>query len=441
METRNNDAQGAQDTRARPDVQTLVHTDKGTPAGELLRRYWQPVALSGDLAEGADAPVPLRILGEDLLLFRDSAGRVGLVGQKCPHRCADLSYGRVEDGGIRCIYHGWLFDIEGRCVERPGEPTYRPSADGLRHTAYPVREAGGAFWAYMGPGEPPLFPDYPVLRGSEKYRFVNRWVSNCNYLQGNEGGIDPVHTSYLHRQDMADAEGLRLKSLAVFTADSAPVLSVEDQRFGVRIFTERQSGPNTKILRVTNFVMPNACAIGGSEAGLGRGGCSIFWHVPIDDERHLRFEFSFHSKVRMPKEEWARQIAAELDESGQMKRTPQNRWLQDRKSMRKDSFLGLGALFPIHDLFVTESQGVIHDRGDEHLSVTDLAIVRARRQMLAAIQDMQAGKDPRGVMRDEAENVLDDMLVLTETLDKNVDNRALCVELAQQNIYELNPDL
>jgi nitrite reductase/ring-hydroxylating ferredoxin subunit len=430
----------AHDAAIRPDAQALAYTGKGTPAGDLLRRFWHPIALPSDLRDGE--PLNLRILGEDLVLFRDDAGRLGLVGRQCPHRCADLSYGRVEDGGLRCIYHGWLFDIEGRCLEKPGEPgAGRQSLDSARHLAYPCREAAGGIWAYMGPGEPPLFPNYPALLGPEKYRTVTRWAANCNYLQGNEGNIDPVHTSFLHRGDLSDATGLRQKSLSVFGIDTAPRLSVEEQRFGVRVFTERKAGPGKKILRVTNFVMPNACAIGGSETGLGRGGCSMFWHVPIDDRHHYRFEFVFHSKEPLPKEEWARQAADELDQAGRLKRGPDNRWLQDRDSMRKQSFLGMGILFPVHDLFVTESQGSIHERANEHLSGTDIAIVRMRRQMLAALQEIEEGKDPRGVLRTEQENDFRDMLVLTETLDENVDNHAFCAELSRQNIYALNPNL
>jgi phthalate 4,5-dioxygenase oxygenase subunit len=433
--------ESVQEAAARPEAQTLAYTGKGTPAGDLLRRYWQPVALAEDLENNTDTPVPVRIMGEDLVLFRDDAGRVGLVGRQCPHRGADLSYGRIEDGGIRCVYHGWLFDIGGKCLEKPSEPVERQSLDAVQQVAYPCREAAGAIWAYMGPGQPPLFPNYPALTSPDAYRFVSRWESNCNYLQGNEGNIDPVHTSFLHRQDLSDATDLRQKSLSVFGVDSTPVLNIDDQRFGVRIFAERKAGEGKKILRVTNFVMPNACAIGGGEAGLGRGGCSMFWHVPIDDQHHYRFEFSFHSKAMLPKDEWARQIDDEMDADGQLKRSPQNRWLQDRNMMKKHSFLGMGIVFPVHDLFITESQGAIHNRANEHLSLTDIAIVRARRQMLAALRDIEEGKDPRGVLRQQQDNEFSDMLVLTETLDAGVDNQAFCAELEKQNIYELNPHL
>src|SRR5438477_11870616 len=160
----------------------LTRTGPGTPCGELLRRYWQPVALSAELPPGG-APVPVTVMGEELVLFRDEQGRPGLIGMHCAHRGADLSYGRLEDGGLRCIYHGWLYDRTGRCLEQPGEPSLppqpfdqlraaaspargegaRPFHERIRQTAYPCREAGGMVFSYMGPGEPPLLPGYEFL--------------------------------------------------------------------------------------------------------------------------------------------------------------------------------------------------------------------------------------------------------------------------------------
>ena len=146
--------------------QYLTQTNAGTPAGELLRRYWQPIALVSSL--GPDAgPQPIRIMGEDLVLFRDTDNRVGLIDRQCAHRCTDLALGRVEDGGLRCPYHGWLFDIHGKCLQQPAEAS--PTAkDRIHMKSYPVHQAGGAFWAYMGPGEPPLFPAYPALAGGDR---------------------------------------------------------------------------------------------------------------------------------------------------------------------------------------------------------------------------------------------------------------------------------
>src|SRR5438067_59721 len=176
----------------------LTQTGPGTPGGELIRRYWQPIALAKDLALGG-APIPVRILSEDLVLFRDDGGQLGLLGIHCSHRGADLSYGRVEDGGLRCIYHGWLYDRAGRCLEQPGEPAGSTFHERIRHPSYAVQERAGVVWAYMGPGEPPLLPGYELFSVPESHVWVHKYFHECSYLQGNEGNLDPTHPFFLHR--------------------------------------------------------------------------------------------------------------------------------------------------------------------------------------------------------------------------------------------------
>lgn len=429
---------GASHEGRQAPYQHLTQTSRGTPSGELLRRYWQPVALGGDVTPNG-TPHAIRIMGENLVLYRDERGRPGLLARKCAHRCADLSYGRVEDGGLRCIYHGWLYDVDGKCLEQPGEPKTSTFKDKVHQPSYPCHEAGGAIWAYLGPGEPPLFPNYPAVVAPEAYRFTARWLANCNWMQANEGNIDPIHTSYLHRFELGDA--VEKARLGVFHVDAAPDLSVEDTRFGVRVYTERHV-PDTGeiILRITNQVMPNGCAIGGNEASLGPGGCSMFWHVPIDDEQHWRFEFTFHAKGALPKQQMAAQYASEQDAEGRPQRNPDNRYLQDRDSMDR-SYLGMGKCFPAHDLFVTESQGAIHEQSDEHLASSDVAIARSRRLLAEAIRTMEAGGDPRGVVRDPAQNNFDDIVVITKQLPAGTDVRAYCSELAAGQLYELGPGI
>lgn len=182
----------------REENDLLTQVGPGTPGGDLLRRYWQAVELSDTLPQDG-VPHRIRLLGEDLVLFRDDEGRPGLVGLHCPHRRADLSYGRVEDGGIRCIYHGWLFDVSGSCLEQPSEPG--PGfKEKVHHLAYPCQEVGGMIFAYLGPGEPPLFPLYEPFRVAPDHRYVTKIFHNCSYFQANEGNLDPCHTSFLHRQ-------------------------------------------------------------------------------------------------------------------------------------------------------------------------------------------------------------------------------------------------
>src|SRR5579862_4890924 len=164
----------------------------------MLRRYWTPAALAREVPPGG-APLPVRLYGEDLVLYRDDQDRLGLLGTHCAHRGADLSYGRVEDGGLRCIYHGWLYDVAGRCLEQPGEPAGSTFYQRIRHTSYPCIEAGGVVWTYMGPGEPPLLPNYEFFRVPDEHRWVHKQYHECSYLQGNEGNIDRMHVRFLHR--------------------------------------------------------------------------------------------------------------------------------------------------------------------------------------------------------------------------------------------------
>src|SRR5579862_8124639 len=209
----------------------LIHTGPGTPCGDLMRRYWQPAALSEELPVGG-APVPVRLLGEDLVMFRDpSTQQPGLLGIHCSHRGADLSYGRLEDGGIRCIYHGWLYDIQGHCLEQPGEPTGSSFREKIQHRAYPCHEIGGVIFGYLGPAEPPLFPNYEVFRVPADQRWVLKHHHECNYLQGNEGNIDRVHVRFLHRF-LVGSRYSRGPQGAV-SPSSEPIC--EETDFGVRV--------------------------------------------------------------------------------------------------------------------------------------------------------------------------------------------------------------
>ena len=176
----------------------VAQTGPGSPGGRLLRSYWQPVVGADEIPVGG-APLPVKIMGEELVLFRDDQDRLGLIGLHCPHRGTDLSYGRVENGGLRCLYHGWLFDIEGKCLDQPAEPEDKKFCHKVRHTSYPVQERGGVIWTYMGQGDAPLIPDYQFLTGPEENRLVCRVILQCNWLQGLESSTDPAHTTYLHR--------------------------------------------------------------------------------------------------------------------------------------------------------------------------------------------------------------------------------------------------
>jgi phthalate 4,5-dioxygenase len=400
-------------TAARSRYQYLVDTNPGTPAGELLRRYWQPIALVSDLPKDA-APLPIRIMGEDLVLFRNDQGLLGALGRKCAHRCADLLLGRVENGGIRCPYHGWLFGTDGRVLEQPAEVS-ATAKDRFRARSYPLHEAGGAVWVYLGPGDAPLFPNYPALQGSEQHRYTCRWLGECNWLQASEGNIDPIHTSYLHQIALESAD---MKARwGVFSNSARPQVSIAATRFGVRLFTTREAGEGESSVRVTNFVMPNACAVGGFEGNLGPGGLTMLWDVPIDNERHWRWEFIYHRSGRLDKSALEAQYRAEkVPGSDRMKRNKNNNYGQDRASMQDGYYLGMGACFSIHDVIITQSQGAVHNQADEHLSSSDIAIVRARRMLDEGAKAVAEGRDPPGVVRSAELNQFNDMVVVTETI-------------------------
>lgn len=401
----------------------LTQTDRGTPCGELMRRYWQPVALSEELPEGG-APLKVKILGEELALFRDDQSRPGLIGLHCAHRGTDLSYGRCEDGGLRCLYHGWLYDIHGRVIDQPGEPGGGANKAAIRHPAYPCMEAGGVIFAYMGPGEPPLLPNYEFLTVGPEHRTVTKALYECNYLQGNEGNIDPVHLSFLH-QILDEAQIARRRIVQSVNAsdntllakDVAPTIDVAATNFGLRIYTTRDASADKRYLRVTNFVMPNLSAFGGSTVGEGY---AAHWHVPIDDHHHWKYIFAFSRTS--PLDEFLRtRSRAELTADYRLTKNAANRYQQDRGSMQTQTFTGMGTNFQVHDAFATESQGPVQNRTEENLVSSDKAIVAARKLILNGIKDVQEGRDPQHVIRDPKSNRFANLVVISDVIAKSLD--------------------
>jgi len=394
----------------------LTQTGPGTPGGDLLRRYWQPVALSQELAMGG-APVPVRILSEDLVLFRDDSGAPGLLGIHCAHRGADLSYGRLEDGGLRCIYHGWLYDKSGRCLEQPGEPAGSTFHERIRQKAYPCFEKGGVIFTYMGQGERPIFPAYEFVQEDESKRYVDKYFHDCNYLQGNEGNIDPGHLSFLHRFFREDLTFSRppqvgangsntisqTSSNALYGRDLAPDIEIEETDFGVRIFSVRDAGQEGTYLRISNFIYPNLAAFPG---GGGNDGYSVNWHVPIDDTTHWKFSMTFSRTAPTPRERIQEQHNVNVGPDFHLYRGKANRYKQDRDEMKTKTWLGIGTFFPAHDALATEGPGAIQDRTQEHTSSTDKAIVMQRLLLLKAVNDVQNGREAPHVVRTSAQNDL-----------------------------------
>jgi phenylpropionate dioxygenase-like ring-hydroxylating dioxygenase large terminal subunit len=404
-------------------------TGPGTPGGGMMRCYWQPAALSCELK--ADEPLPVTLLGEELVMFRDDKGAPQLVQRACPHRSVDLSYGRVENGGIRCIYHGWLMDGRGRCVQQPGEPAGSTFKDKIRITAYPCHEAGGIILAYMGKGEPPALPGFHFLFAPEEQTFAMKVHQECNYLQANEGNIDPQHLSYLHRflpsgsaaNTQTEASGLN----AIVSNDPAPEIHVEETAYGLRIHTARAYKPGRRWVRITNFVMPNASAIHGSPLTNPRNqrisencGYQINWHVPIDDGNHWKYVIAHRFDGPVDREF---QMAGfdQVTPDFMLPRGRENRFKQDRAEMKNLSFAGLGSSFYVHDKCATETQGVIMDRSNEHLGTTDRAVILMRKQLLAAVEDARKGKDPMMIDRTGKASSFAELTVLSQEVPADTD--------------------
>jgi phenylpropionate dioxygenase-like ring-hydroxylating dioxygenase large terminal subunit len=388
----------------------LTRTGPGTAGGALLRSYWQPIALSTELPAGG-APVSVDVLGEELVLFRDDQGRLGLLDRHCCHRGTDLSFGRLEDGGLRCLYHGWLYDVTGCCLEQPAEPKNSTFKSKVRQRSYPVIERAGAFFAYMGAGEPPEFPNFDFFTFPAEHLHAAKTLVECNYLQANEGNYDPAHVGFLHRTFEPDRKpGLKfgfLHRLGVPATDEAeiepeetPLLETEVTDFGLRIFQIRSGGAGRRYVRVTVFGMPNFSAIAGPQGGDGQIG---IWHVPIDDYTHWRWHFAVRRDAPLDATSRLRRNPDEYEGEFRLKRNARNRYLQDRSTMNR-TYTGMGNNFNSHDAFATGSQGAIQDRTREHLATTDVAVAAARRLMLKAIDDVRAGKEPQGVLRDPNAN-------------------------------------
>ena len=411
-------------TREENDL--LTHTAPGTPGGALLRRYWQPVALSEEVAENG-APLPVRVLSEDLVLFRDDQGRPGLLGLHCSHRRADLSYGRVEAGGLRFLYHGLLYDIHGNCLEQPCEPAGKDFRNKVQHPAYPCQEIGGLIFAYMGSGEPPLLPAYEALNASPGHRLVTKIFHECNYFQANEGNLDPSHVSFLHRQSNVPQNLKRTVKgtdgklpLALYATDPAPEIETEETDFGIRIFSIRKTEGDRTFFRVTNFILPNLATIPGPMSG---DGYNLYWHVPIDDTHHWRYDIVFRRSAPMDEKDIQRnqEILDELNADHKPIRNKANRYLQDRESMKSWSFSGMGRIFNVQDTAIVEGCGPIADRTQEFLGPADKAIIAARRMVLRAIRDLDAGREPPHVVRHAEANRFPHLMIVSEVITDGSD--------------------
>ena len=411
------------------DNQFLTRIGPGTPMGDLLRQYWVPALQSTDLPAPDGAPLRVRLLGENLVAFRNTEGRVGLLNHVCPHRCASLFFARNEENGLRCLYHGWKFDIEGRCVDIPNEPPGSKLTEQIRVTGYPCVEKKGIVWAYLGPNRdnPPPLPELgwalvePMRRGALRYQRA------CNWLQAMEGDFDSSHLSFLHLALDPKSQGTAENPQAgidyyrnLARMDKQPLLEVQDTDVGVVYGARRDAEPGKFYWRVTQFMLPFYTSV----PGFGGKNRDKVW-VPLDDEHTMVWEPHWSSIRELSAEEqkgWNNRVGP----SGFLPDTDDwlgkfrfaanagNNFLLDRERQKKINFSGLENVAPIQDAAMQESMGAICDRTKEHLGASDVAIVRLRRRLINAAKALAENKIPHGVQNPEFYRKHGDQLLLGE---------------------------
>jgi phthalate 4,5-dioxygenase len=381
----------------------LVRIGPGTPAGDVFRRYWQPAALSLELPEPDCPPIRVRLLGEDLIAFRATDGSVGLVDAFCPHRRAPMFFGRNEECGLRCVYHGWKFDATGTCVDMPSEPPDSLFKDKVTIKAYPTFEAADVIWTYMGPlEEMPERPDYEWMRAPRTHRILSKTYEAANYLQGLEGGLDTAHSSFAHNERLGDRNWIRNR-------DGAPRLDVERTDYGYTYVSTRNVGEDGQYIRVYHYVMP-AQQMRGSVTSLMGGRAEVpkldghIW-VPIDDEQTYVYNWACSYSSDDPitpeyAEDWESQNGRGKNDlvpgTFKLKKTLANDYMIDRERQKTKTFTGIVGI-NTQDFALQEGMGRITDRSLEHLGTTDKAIIVTRQLMLEATDRVESGETLRAI--------------------------------------------
>ncbi len=398
---------------SKDDNELLTRVGPGTAMGSFLRQYWHPVLLSSELPHPDCAQLRVRVLGESLIAFRDTGGQVGFVGEQCPHRKASLFYGRNEEGGLRCAYHGWKFDIAGRCLDMPNEPDGRIK-DKIHHKAYPAREQGGAIWIYMGPENPaPPLSNLEWIGLPAAHLFQAKRVQQSNWLQTLEGDIDQSHVSFAHRRlDRDPSASGRPTVDTIRLADTHPRMTAQDMPYGVLIGAGRVASDNERYWRLTQYLFPHWVMTGPyGENPTRHARC---W-VPIDDYSTLLFTVTFHPLNPLPEKLISRLRkgtgAGYVGEENFRPKTdaPFGAWIPkasiendfflDRALQKTEHFSGIRE-FWAQDASLQESMGRISDRSDEHLVTGDVGIARVRRRLLRACTAFRDGNEPAPVVHD-----------------------------------------
>jgi len=381
----------------------LCRVTGDAPMGQLMRRHWTPVCLVEEVGDPDGAPVRARVFGEDLVVFRDTDGRVGVLDEYCPHRRASLAFGRNEENGLRCLYHGWKINVEGKVVEMVSEPAASCFVDKVKHLAYPTKEWGGFIWAYMGPAD--TMPDFkpPAWAPHDQVKVtIAKAIIPCNWAQILEGAIDSAHSSSLHSSDMVPARVDSAKATDSTwlrpSTDKAPRLQIAKEPYGFRYAALRRPITNSMendYVRCTVFVAPYSALIPPNNL---YNVANI--NVPIDDTSTAFYFLAWgHPDTTPDTAAWRKflgqQVGVDLDQNYRPLRNRENKFWQDRDAMKAGNFTGISG-FPNQDIAMWVTMGKIANRSEERLGASDLAIVEFRKQMIAAVRSFQNGEEAIG---------------------------------------------
>jgi phthalate 4,5-dioxygenase len=386
----------------REENELITRIGAGTAMGDTMRRYWLPALLARELPGPDCPPVRVKLLGEDLIAFRDTEGRVGLLSEFCPHRGASLFFGRNEECGLRCVYHGWKFDAGGRCVDMMNEPEELSFKHKIRQTAYPTVELGGLIWAYLGPPglEPPI-PKFAWTQAPATHRHVSKVIEECNWLQALEGGIDTSHAPILHRLITTTTKRPGIALTNPFVRGKAPTLVVDLTDWGYQYAGLRPLDEADMHIRTYHFVLPFHQI---RPYLTSKGGTAVAGHiwVPMDDQTTMVYNWHYSTTDAALDDDDRRERRSgngpdDVDQTTfRSIRNRRNNYLLDRQVQKTETFTGIDGI-NTQDRGIQESMGPIVDRSKEHLGPADKAIIQARRLLLGAIETVREGGTPRGV--------------------------------------------
>ncbi|MBV8888710.1 MAG: Rieske 2Fe-2S domain-containing protein [Alphaproteobacteria bacterium] len=386
---------------SREENELLTRVDRGTPMGNTMRMYWLPALLAKEIPEPDCPPVRVRLLGEDLVAFRDSKGRIGLLDELCPHRLASLFFGRNEECGLRCVYHGWKFDVDGSCVDQLNEPEETQFKHKVHATAYPTVELGGIVWAYLGPPERiPAPPKFAWTQVPETHRHVTKVIQECNWLQGLEGGIDTSHAPIMHRLLTENSTRGGFKPSNPFVRGKAPNLVVDITDYGYQYAGIRPLGDDEMHIRTYQFILPfHQIRPSRSERGFPLE-AGHAW-VPVDNETTIVYNWAYSTTEEPLNEEDRLERSLgngplHVDPTTfRSKANRQNNYGLDRTVQRYESYTGIDGI-NVQDRAIQESMGKVVDRSREHLGPADKAIIQARKLLRQAVKTAEAGGAPDG---------------------------------------------